>query len=160
MNIGIIVWSATGNTLSVAETFAEALWKIGHTVTLEPISIDAPNPARRPESWNLTREPDAKTYDALVFGSPVEAFSLSGVMSRYLSDVGDLSGKPVFCFVTQFFPKPWMGGANAVRQLEKSAVSRGGRPCGTAVINWSSKKRILQIETAKINLVKTWSLQK
>lgn len=157
MNIGIIVWSATGNTRSVAETFTEALRKSSHTVTLDLISIDAPDPARRPESWCLTRKPDTKPYDALVFGAPVEAFSLSGVMSRYLSDIGDLSGKPVFCFVTQFFPKPWMGGANAVKQLAKLAESHGGKTCGTAVINWSSKKRILQIETAKINLVKTWS---
>ncbi len=156
MNIGVIVWSATGNTRSVAETFTEALQKSGHTVTLDLISIDAKDPARRPESWCLTKKPDTKPYDAIVFGAPVEAFSLSGVMSRYLSNIEDLSDKPVFCYVTQFFPKPWMGGTNAVRQLTRLVETHGGKPCGTAVINWSSKKRILQIETAKINLVKTW----
>lgn len=157
MNIGIIVWSATGNTRSVAESFAEALRGNRHTVTLELISIDAPDPAKRPESWNLTKTPETEPYDAIVFGAPVEAFSLSGVMSRYLSDIDDLSKKPVFCYVTQFFPKPWMGGTNAVRQLARLVETHGGKPCGTAVINWSSKKRVLQIETTKRNLVKTWS---
>jgi len=156
MNVGIIVWSATGNTFSVAETFAEALTKDGHTVTVERIVIDAPDPGKRPASWSLTKSPDTAPYDAIVFGSPVEAFSLSGVMTRYLSDLGDLSGKPVFTYVTQFFPRPWMGGTNAVRQLAKSVESHGGKPCGMAVVNWSSKKRLLQIETAKINLVNTW----
>ncbi len=156
MKVGIIVWSATGNTLSVAESFSETLTADGHTVTIEKIAIDAPDPARRPESWTLTGTPDPTPYDALVFGSPVEAFSLSGVMSRYLSEIDDLSGKPIFTYVTQYFPKPWMGGTNAVKQLTKRVENKGGAPCGMAVINWSSKKKLLQIETARINLSRLW----
>ncbi|HOF86109.1 MAG TPA: hypothetical protein PLP41_10420 [Treponemataceae bacterium] len=156
MKVGLIVWSATGNTLSVAESFADTLTADGHTVTIEKIAIDAPDPARRPETWTLTIKPDPSPYDALVFGSPVEAFSLSGVMNRYLSEAGDLAGKPVFTYVTQYFPKPWMGGANAVKQLAKLVEKKGGAPCGMAVINWSSKKKLLQIETARINLSKIW----
>lgn len=157
MNIGIIVWSATGNTRSVAEAFAEVLQKDGHTVSLEQIGIDAQNPARRTEAWNLTTQPATKPYDALVFGAPVEAFSLSPVMNRYLLAANDFPGTPVFSFVTQYFPQPWMGGTNAVKQLTKLVEKKGGKTVGTAVINWSSKKRVLQIETSKINLVKTWT---
>ena len=146
MKVGLIVWSATGNTLSVAESFADTLTADGHTVTIEKIAIDAPDPARRPESWALTGTPDPAPYDALVFGSPVEAFSLSGVMNRYLSEAGDLAGKPVFTYVTQYFPKPWMGGANAVKQLAKLVEKKGGEPCGMAVINWSSKKNSCRLK--------------
>jgi hypothetical protein len=49
-----------------------------------------------------------------------------------------------------------MGGANAVKQLAKLVEKKGGEPCGMAVINWSSKKKLLQIETARINLSKIW----
>ena len=35
MKVGLIVWSATGNTLSVAESFADTLTTDGHTVTIE-----------------------------------------------------------------------------------------------------------------------------
>lgn len=157
MNVGIIIWSATGNTLLVAQIFKAALSAAGHMVTIEQIGIDSEEPARRTDPWNFTNQPDVTAYDALIFGSPVEAFSLSAVTLRFLQNLKTLSGKPFFSYVTQYFPKPWMGGTNAINQLKKLVEEQDGISCGSAVINWSSKKRVLQIETAKINLVKNWS---
>lgn len=147
MRIGIIVWSATGHSLSVAERLAASLADKGHSASIERIAIDA-NPLQRPAEFALTRTPPVSGYDALVLASPVEAFSLSPVMERYLAAVGSLSGKRAFCLVTQYFPKPWMGGNRAVRQMKNLVEAAGGIPAGTAVINWSSRNKENQILSA------------
>ena len=40
MNVGIIVYSKTGNTLSVAEKLQEAIRSAGHTVNIERIETE------------------------------------------------------------------------------------------------------------------------
>lgn len=144
MNIGIIVWSATGHSLSVAERIAETLTGAGHTASIEKISIDG-DPVQRTPEFTLTRIPPVSGFDALVLASPVEAFSLSPVMDRYLSAAGPLSGKRVYCLVTQYFPRAWMGGNRAAGQMKGLVEAGGGIAAGTAVINWSSKRREDQI---------------
>jgi len=44
MNIGIIVYSWSGNTLSVAEKLQEKLSAAGHSVALEQVSVVFPYP--------------------------------------------------------------------------------------------------------------------
>lgn len=147
MNIGIIVWSATGHTLSVAETLSKALDASGHKTPLERISVEG-DPVKRTENFTLSNAPATDGYDALVFCGFVEAFSLSPVMQKYLSGIHDLGGKKVFCLVTQHFPKPWLGGNNAIKQMKKLVAGKGGTVADTAVINWTAKNRAAQIEQA------------
>jgi hypothetical protein len=89
--------------------------------------------------------PDAEKYDALVFGSPVQAFSLCQAMVEYLKQVAPLQGKKVACLITQAFPFPWLGGNRAVRQMTGLCESKGATVCGSGIVNWMKKRREQQI---------------
>ena len=140
MSIGIIVYSQSGHTLSVAEELKERLTAAGHTVSLEKVTVAG---GRKPgdKEFELEAMPDAAPYDAVVFASYVEAFSLCEVMARYLKRIESLQGKKVACLVTQFFPYPWMGGNRAIRQMRKLCQSKGATVVGTGVVNWAKSRR-------------------
>ena len=140
MNIGIIVYSQTGNTLSVAKKLEEKLSAAGHSATLEQVKVVGER-KQGDRDFRLETLPDAGPYDALVFGSAVEAFSLSPVLTAYLKQIGSLQGKKVACLVTQFFPYPWMGGNRAIRQMQKLCESKGATVCGSGVVNWMRSRR-------------------
>ncbi len=140
MKIGIIVYSQTGNTLSVVEKLKEKLAAQGHTAVLEQVTV-AGGRKSGDRAFQLKTRPDAGQYDTLVFGSAVEAFSLSPVMRGYLAGVDSLQGKQVACLVTQFFPYPWMGGNRAIRQMRRLCKSKGATVCGAGVVNWARFRR-------------------
>ena len=140
MNIGIIVYSQTGNTLQVAEKLKERLIGEGHSVNLDQVTVVG---VRTPQTreFELETQPDAGSYDAIVFGSAVEGFSLSPVLSRYLDNLGSLQGTKVACLVTEFFPFPCMGGNRAIRQMKKICQSKGASIRASGVVNWGIKSR-------------------
>ena len=144
MNIGIILYSETGNTYSVSQKLKEKLVKAGHSVNIERLKVIG---KATPGTKNIQFEslPDIGLYDALVFGSPVQAFSLSSAMITYLSQIKSLKDKKVAFLVTQFFPFPWLGGNHAIGQMKKICESKGATVCGTAVVNWSKPSREKQI---------------
>ncbi|MFA9380701.1 MAG: flavodoxin family protein, partial [Acetanaerobacterium sp.] len=111
MTIGIIVYSQTGNTFSVAQKLALRLSDAGHTASIIAVETagEVP-PAQRP---TLKEIPDVSGYDAVVFGSPVHAFSLSPAMTVCMEQIASLSGKRTGLFVTQQLPFAWMGGNRA-----------------------------------------------
>ena len=88
---------------------------------------------------------EVDTYDALIFGAPVQAFALSPVMKRYLTQITSLENKKVACLVTQYFRYPWSGGNRAIRQMKKICESKGGEVCGSGIVNWSNLNRDQQI---------------
>ena len=140
MNIGIIVYSQTGNTLQVAEKLTKRLIGEGHSVNLEQVTVVG---VRTPQTtrFELETQPDASSYDTIIFGSAVEGFSLSPVLSRYLNNIGSLQGTKVACLVTEFFPFPWMGGNRAIRQMKKTCQSKGASIRATGIVNWGIKSR-------------------
>lgn len=144
MKIGIIIHSRTGNTNSVALKLKEKLSAAGHSVDLERLKVVGLL-RRGIKDIQFETLPNAGQYDALVFGAPVEAFSLSPVMIGYLTQVVSLQSKKVACLVTQFFPYPWMGGNRAINQMKKICESKGAVVFGSEVINWSSSRRNLKI---------------
>jgi flavodoxin len=146
MKIGIIVYSQTGNTLSVATKLREKLSAGGHSATLEQVTVVGGRELGA-RDFKLETLPDAGRYDAIVFGAAVEAFSLSPVLSAYLKKVGSLQGKKVACLVSQSFPYPWMGGNRAIRQMRKLCESKGATVAGSAVVNWAKWRR--ETTTAK-----------
>ncbi|MBN1935296.1 MAG: flavodoxin family protein, partial [Anaerolineae bacterium] len=105
MKIGIIVYSQTGNTYSVAQKLETRLAAAGHSVTLERITIIGEASPGTPVQFQT--RPDVGPYDALVFGAPVQAFSLVTVMRSYLGQIASLQGKQVACFVTKQLPFYW-----------------------------------------------------
>ena len=140
MNIGIIIYSWSGNTLSVAERLKEKLSAGGHLVTLEQVTVVGER-ERGAKEFQLAALPDITLYDGIVFGSAVEAFSLSPVLTEALKTIGSLEGKKIACLVTQFFPYPWMGGNRAIGQMRKLCKSKGAAIAGSAVVNWAKSRR-------------------
>ena len=143
MNIGMIVYSQTGNTHSVATKLEEKLAAAGHAVTLERIEVTGEVQPGKPVQF--TTLPDAAKYESLVFGSPVHAFSLCQAMVDYLEQVASLQGKKVALLVTEAFPYPWLGGNRAVRQMKRACESKGATVCGSGIVNWMKKRREQQI---------------
>lgn len=140
MKIGIIVYSQTGNTLSVAEKLKEKLGQEGHSAKIERVTVAGGRKSGE-RRFQLEVQPEVGQYDALVFGSAVEAFSLSPVLRSYLAGVDSIQGKQVACLVTQFFPYPWMGGNRAIRQMRRICESKGASVCGSAIVNWAGSRR-------------------
>lgn len=143
MNVGLIVYSYTGNTLSVAEKIRDQLQATGHTATIERVhaSNEDPQKNRLDKTSSLTETPDPLPYDALVLAAPVNGFSLAKVMQDYLANRPGLAGKPVRLFVTHHFPKAWLGGGQTIRQFGKLCAANGASVEATGIIDWSSKKR-------------------
>ena len=147
MNIGIILYSETGNTYSVSQKLKEKLVKAGHSVNIERLKvIGKVNPGKKDIQFESL--PDIEPYDALLFGSPVQAFSLSSTMTAYLSQIKSLQDKKVAFLVTQFFPFPWLGGNRAIGQMKKICESKAAAACGAEIVNWSNpsrEKRITEV---------------
>lgn len=143
MNIGLIVYSQTGNTLSVAEKLREALARAGHTVAVERVEVEGE--AKPGQPVKLKTAPDPRKYDAVLFGSPVHAFALAPAMRAYLAQVPALGGKRVAGFVTQGLPFAWLGGNRALRQLRRACAAKGATFCGSGLVTWSPKNREGQI---------------
>ena len=111
-----------------------------HTVNLEKIEVEG---KVKPGEKNIKFKtfPNIAQYDALVFGSPVQAFSLSAPMSSYLSQIESLQDKKVALLSTQQFPAPWMGGNRTIGQMKKICESKGAVVFGSGIINWSKSNR-------------------
>jgi flavodoxin len=140
MNIGIIVFSQTGNTHSVALKLEERLAQAGHSVNMERVEIFGelgPNAT----DFQLKTSPEVSAYDALVLGAPVMGFALSPAMQRYLTQVGSLQGKTIACFITKQLPFYWTGGKQAVNRIKKICESKDGAIRGSGIVIWSSACR-------------------
>ncbi|MEA3453745.1 MAG: flavodoxin [Candidatus Caldatribacteriota bacterium] len=147
MNIGIILYSQTGHTYYVSLKLKEKLITDGHSVNIERLKVIG-EVGSGIKDIKFETLPDTETYDVLVFGSPVQAFSLSSVMASYLTQIASLQGKKVAFLVTQFFPFPWMGGNRTVGQMKKICESKGAAVCGAEIVNWSNpsrEKRITEV---------------
>lgn len=145
MNVGLIVYSQTGNTLSVAKKLEQTLQAAGHTVMLEQVeAVDRPPNSSAP--IQLKSAPDLSSYDVVIFASPVHAFSLAPAMKLYLSQISSLAGKKVSCFVTQQLKKAWMGGNRAIRQISTACQAKGAGIIASGIVNWSCSTRDEQIE--------------
>lgn len=140
MNVGIIVYSYTGNTLSVAERIQSALEQKGHTATLLQVKAVDQNPNNR-APVTLSEAPDPTPYDELILAAPVNGFQLALVMQTYLKAQPKLAGKTVDAFVTHYFPKAWLGGNQTISQFKSALEANGATVRKTGVINWSSRKR-------------------
>ncbi|WP_424357724.1 flavodoxin family protein [Methanocella sp. MCL-LM] len=139
MKIGIIVYSQTGNTFSVAGKLKDKLTAAGHSATVERI---VPTSGEKDgKNVKFGRLPDLTQYEGLVFAAPVQAFSLSAVMAAYLKQLPSLSGKKIACFVTKGLPFAWTGGNSAIGKLTKECEARGGTVGATGIVVWRGANR-------------------
>jgi hypothetical protein len=147
MNIGIVVYSQTGHTLSVATKLKEKLATAGHSVALEQVKLVGKRKAGSRE-FQLGPLPGVAQYDVLVFGAAVEASALSAVMTKYLGQIGSLEKKSVACLITQAFPFAWLGGNRVARQMQKLCEAKGATVRGSAIVNWMGVGRDARIARA------------
>lgn len=154
MKVGIIVFSQTGHTLSVAKKLEENLVNNGQTVTLEQVEIKAEMQDKANKSFELVTAPSPEPYDSVVFAGPVEAFNLSRVMKAYLAQVPDLKGKNIAFLITQFFPYRWLGGKQAVNWMKKTCEAKNGTVKGSGIINRSNRRSEQMIADAVEGLTK------
>ena len=152
MKVGIVVYSQTGNTLSVATKLGEKLRAAGHSVAIEQVKLAAERKQGTRE-FSLAPLPSLDAYELLVVGSPVEAFSLSPVMTKALKQMASMEKKGVLCLVTQGFPFPWLGGHRAVRQMTALCEAKGAVVRGGAVVNWVAKSLDRRVAEAIDRLV-------
>ena len=153
MKVGIIVYSKTGNTMQVAERIRAALVEAGLQAEVQRFSAETEN-AQSNTPVRLTAQPDPIGYDAVIFGAPVQAFSLDPAMAMYLKQIGALKNVPTLCFVTQHFKKAWLGGNRAMKQLLMQLQEKGVAATAMGVVNWSSDQREAQIEMIATQCVK------
>ena len=143
MNIGIIVYSHTGHTLSVAMKLKEKLSAARHMVTLEQVQTTEPvKPGAT--SVDLKTKPAIDTYDALVFGAPVWGGVPAPPMTSYLEQITSLQGKKVACLVTGIFPSGW-GRNQTIARMKDVCESKGATVCGSGSVGWWSLGRKRQI---------------
>jgi flavodoxin len=140
MSIGIIVYSQTGNTYSVATTLYNHLLQGGYKVELKRIETSR-DMKKSPSIFEFTTKPNVEKYDTIVFASYVEAFSLCPVMKKYLEDIKSLKNKKVAYFVTEMFPYSWMGGNHAVSKMKEICNSKDAISLSSSVVNWKNKHR-------------------
>ena len=141
MKIGIIVRSNYGHTLEVARKLEKKLRKGGKDVTLEEVKLAGEFKNDQTEFEFKKPLPDLEPYDVIVFGSSVQAFSLSLPMQQYFDTVKTLKKKKVVILITQFFPFQWMGGNRTVRQTRKICEQKGARVLGSGIVNWAGENR-------------------
>jgi flavodoxin len=156
MNIGVIVYSLTGHTLSVAVRLKEKLSAAGHTVNLERVEVSGP---ARPGATNvqLKTKPEIDSYDALVFGSPVWGGSPASPMTSYLEQVTSLQGKKVACLATHLFPPGW-GGNRTIKRMKEVCESKGATVCGSGSVGWLRLGRRQKIADVVDNLADCFEL--
>jgi flavodoxin len=156
MNIGILVHSLSGHTLSVAQKIEKKLTEQGHTCRIEQIRArdeEALSKGQVMQPIQLINPPDPLAYDTLIFGAPVWGFSLSKVMNAYLDRIPKLSGKKAACFITHSFPHPILGGNRSLKQMKSACKQKGASLYASGIVSWSNSRREEQIE----NLVRSLS---
>ncbi len=132
MKIGIVVYSQTGNTASVAKKVEEGLQAKGHAVDYLKVELHQKVEGSGPVTdANFKSMPKIGGYDAYVFGSFVEAFSLNRAMTYYLGQLDSVDA-PAVCLTTQGLMAPWMGANRAQRQMQALLKGKGARILGGA----------------------------
>ena len=136
----IVFYSKTGNTKTVAKEIAQKL----NIESLEIIaSSDDPNQIR----VTLLESPDLTSFDDVILGSPVHGFSIPKIMRSYLDSFQNFKDKTFYLFVTHYFPFPFLGGNQCLKQIKKLIESKQGTVKHMASIEWKSKKKDIKIRT-------------
>lgn len=146
MDIGIIVYSKSGHTFTVATRLKERLSAKGHNVSLERIVTAGPT-SPGVASVTLKTRPDVGRYDAVVFGCPVNGGLPAPPMRSYLEQLVSLRGKKVACLVTGFFKAAW-GRNQTMAAVREICESKGADICGSASVGWFNIRRHRHITQA------------
>ncbi|MCK5774375.1 MAG: flavodoxin family protein [Thermoplasmata archaeon] len=153
MRIGIIVYSQTENTYSVAKELQRELTSVGRNATIERITIVG-EPGQPEKKVEFSVKPDIHPYDELIFAAPVQGFNLSVVMKKYLKQLGSLEGKKVHLLTTKQISNKWTGGNRAINLMNKICRSKGASMGETGIIFWKEKHRKRTTDEALSRILK------
>lgn len=123
MKIGIIVYSYTNNTLSIAKELESGLSKRGYDIELKSVKAQNENP--NATSYHLVNVPSIEDYDAIIFATCVRGFDCAPILKEYIQSLKTLRNKKVAGFVSQFFPFDAMGGNQSLNTLENLVLQKG-----------------------------------
>lgn len=144
MKIAVVIYSYTGNSFSIGQKIVHYLHNKNHDAQLIRVNVNDDQPSKT--DIQLGEIESLASFDKVIFGSPVRAFSLAPAMVKYLQQVESLKGKKVSCFVTKQLPFSWTGGTGALKKMVALCVEKGAEVNKTGIINWSSKNREQMIE--------------
>ena len=146
MRIAIIIHSKSGNSYRCGLQIQAGLTALGHAIDLIRIKADG-DQAMDPSLVTIKNLPDISSYEGLVFGAPVRAFAASAVIRATINALPNFDQRPVYCFVSQFFPFASMGGRKALDEMLAACQAKGGHPTAGPIINWTSPRRNRRIQT-------------
>ena len=144
MKIGIIVYSQTGNTLSVAEKLRDKLLEQGSAAEILRVTVEGGDYQSK-APLKLIGTPDPCGFDAVVFASPVQAFSLAQAMVLYFRQMPSFEAQKTLFFTTQQLKKSWLGANHAIRQAKAMLLAKGAQVATSGSVQWSSGQREEQI---------------
>jgi len=136
MKKAIVYYSKTGNTKSVVDEFTG----------FDVLEVKAANQDPNIKDPVLTFCPNVSSYDYVIFASPVHGFQLCKIMAAYLKQLGSLKGKEINLFVTHHFRFAWLGGNQALKQMQKLIEEKEGRVSRKVSVNWKAKDRVSVIK--------------
>jgi len=136
MKKAIVYYSKTGNTKSVVDEFTG----------FDVLEVKAANQDPNIKDPVLTFCPNVSSYDYVIFASPVHGFQLCKIMAAYLKQLGSLKEKEINLFVTHHFRFAWLGGNQALKQMQKLIEEKEGRVSRKVSVNWKAKDRVSVIK--------------
>lgn len=139
MKVALVIHSQTGHTEYAAHKIEDMLRRKGQKSDYIKLQVAVNN--KKGAEVEFKEMPDLASYDMLIFGSHVEAFSLSGAMKSYLSKIESLDGKKVICLLTQGLPYKWMGAKNALKQMSLLLTQKGAEVIACESISWSNAQK-------------------
>ena len=145
MKIAMIIHSKSGNSYHCGQQIQTGLVARGHSVDLIRINAEG-DQAMDPSLVTIKNLPDIASYDGLIFGAPVRGFTASAVIQATISALPNFGQRPVYCFVSQFFPFASMGGRQALSAMLAACQAKGAHPMAGPIINWTSPRRRRRIQ--------------
>ncbi len=137
MKTAFVIYSKTGNTKKVALQLKKTIEK--ENAQVDWFDIVPIGDEREPSKIRFEKIHDLSGYDAVVFGSFVEAFNLNSRMIAYLKQIDKCEGKKAIMLTTQQLPKKWMGGNQALKKMKTLLEAKGYCVVAGEDVNWKSK---------------------
>jgi len=144
VKVCIVVYSCTGNTLSVARRLSQSLrvQRIPNETFLVPLCKANPEARLRLDYTSLSQIPPS---EILIFASCVQYFHLPPLMKKYIKTLSSLKKRQVHCVITQGYKASYLGARQALRTFKKLIKKKEASFCGAHIIHWSSLDRENQI---------------
>jgi len=143
MKIGIIYYSETGHTLQACEALKTKFEELGHSVDLKAVTVIDIKTDK-----TLKDCPEVLNYDLIIFGTPVQGFSLPIPMAEYLKKIHLPLNQKIGVLITQYFKVSWLGANHTIRQLLNAIEISKPDLYAYSIIHWSSKRRLDQLTKA------------